>query len=130
MPFLTSFKIDFIPSSDNIQLTAPLAYSCPRTTQTYIVPAGFISDGASIPRVLWPLIGRPFDHRWRKEAVLHDFFYRAPVDIVDRKTADLMFYDSLRANGLRRSKAQAMYLGVRAGGWVAWKKNRAQKNER
>jgi hypothetical protein len=35
--------------------------------------------------------------------------------------ADQIFYDSLRDGGLRYTKAQAMYLGVRIGGWMAWK---------
>jgi hypothetical protein len=35
--------------------------------------------------------------------------------------ADKIFYYSLRDGGLRYTKALLMYLGVRIGGWVAWK---------
>ena len=120
MPFTSKLKCDFVPLSDNIILTAELAYRCDRSQQVFVVPQGFVSDGASIPRVLWPIIGQPFDFRWRKEAVLHDFFYRAEHKIVSRKLADQIFYDSLRDNGLRYTKAQSMYIGLRLFGWAAW----------
>jgi hypothetical protein len=87
----------------------------------FVVPADFVCDGASIPRILWALVGHPFDKRWRKEAVLHDWFYRTTEHGISRKTADQIFYDSLRDGGLRYTKAQMMYFGVRAGGWMAWK---------
>lgn len=37
------------------------------------VPAGFISDGASIPRVFWWLIGHPLMGDYRRAALVHDF---------------------------------------------------------
>jgi len=119
--FQDTLKSEFIPNTNNLILTEDLRYWCARTQRAYIVPAGFISDCASIPRVLWPIIGHPFDARWRKEAVLHDWLYRQEDKIVSRKTADQMFYDGLRLNGLRYTKAQAMYMGVRIGGARAWK---------
>jgi len=121
--FRDSLQSNFIPNTNNIVLTEDLHYWCARTQRTYIVPAGFISDCASIPKVLWPIIGHPFDARWRKEAVLHDWFYRSTTPIVNRKTADQIFYDGLRANGLGYMKAQSMYFGVRIGGRTGWSSN-------
>ena len=124
MPFLAPLpSIEFVPQSDNVRTRGNLAYKCYRTGRTYIVPSGFVCDGASIPRLLWALVGHPFDKRWRKESVLHDWFYRTTEHGISRKMADQIFYDSLRDGGLRYTKAQLMYLGVRAGGWVAWNKS-------
>jgi hypothetical protein len=124
MPFIDPLPvIEFVPLSDNVRTRGNLVYECYRLNHTFTVPTGFISDGASIPRILWTLVGHPFDRRWRKESVLHDWFYRTTDHGVSRKMADKIFYDSLRDGGLRRTKAWLMYLGVRAGGWVAWKKS-------
>jgi len=127
MPFIRPLKAEFVPLSDNIKLTAELSYWCPRTKQLIVVPKGFISDCASIPRLLWPIIGQPFDWRWRKESVLHDFLYRTNGQIVTRKVADQIFYDALREGGLRYTKAKAMYLGVRLFGWLPWGNNQGEK---
>jgi hypothetical protein len=122
MPFIEPIHpIEFVPGSDNVRTTGVLKYDCPRTKQRFVVPAGFTCDGASIPRILWTLVGHPFDKRWRRESVLHDWFYRTTGHGISRRMADQIFYYSLRDGGLRYTKALLMYLGVRIGGWVAWK---------
>jgi hypothetical protein len=35
-------------------------------------PAGWVVDGASIPRIGWSLIGGPFEGRYRNASVIHD----------------------------------------------------------
>lgn len=50
-----------------IQLTEPLhvtALDVPGATCQITVPAGFVSDGASIPSLLWPIIGPPIGERY------------------------------------------------------------------
>ena len=58
------------------------------------VPAGFISDGASIPRWAWRAIGHPFDARWIRSALLHDYLCRTRK-LSSRETHDL-FYKTMR----------------------------------
>lgn len=121
MPFITTISCRFIPGSNTLELLEPLIYDCPRTRQRFVVPVGTQSDGASIPKLAWSIIGHPFDPRWRKEAVLHDWFYRLEYKIVSRKMADQLFYDGLRTKGLSYTKAQSMYLAVRSFGWYSWR---------
>lgn len=86
----------------------------------WIAPAGLIFDGASIPRLFWPIIGSPFTGDYRRAAVLHDAAYKNGWHFRDE--ADLMFYEAMRADGLRPAKALIMYWAVRLFGWFAWKK--------
>ncbi len=44
----------------------------------HTVPNGFQTDGASIPRPLWFLIGSPFAPESIQAAVLHDYLYSSP----------------------------------------------------
>lgn len=122
MPFIEPiYPLEFVQQTDNVRTTGVLKYDCLRIKQRFVVPAGFVCDGASIPRILWSLIGHPFDRRWQEASVLHDWFYRTTEHRVSRRMADKIFYDSLRDGGLRFTKALLMYLGVRLGGWIAWK---------
>ncbi len=89
------------------------------TYKTIPIPKDFLFDGASIPWALQPLVkkgGRIF-----APACIHDFLYRSAKG--DRKACDLVFLDALLYNEVGPKKAKTMYLGVRAGGWVAWGKN-------
>lgn len=56
------------------------------------VPAGFVTDFASIPRFFWRWMP-PTDRRIGKMAVVHDRFYRDPTVSVTKSAAD----DALRA---------------------------------
>lgn len=79
---------------------------------------GFRTDGASIPRLFWRLIGCPLRGRYAPAAIIHDLLYATKC--VSRKVADLIFREMLLALGLAKAKVWAMYNAVRAGGWKAW----------
>lgn len=89
------------------------------------VPAGFECDGASIPRPLWPLIGGPLDGLHRDGALIHDWLYfksrtkgfTAALRSEERLEADLVFYEAMEARGTPYLLRQAIYRGVRVGGW-------------
>ena len=76
----------------------------------YTVPSGYITDGATIPRIFWSVVGSPFTGRYVKPAVLHDWLCTSKV--VDFKTANKVFYKSMRKAGVNRFKARIMYLAV------------------
>lgn len=84
------------------------------------VPAGFVCDGASIPRWAWTAIGHPLSGRFLRAAVLHDYAYRHAGDGDTRATVDRRFYHGLRADGVGRTRAALMYTAVRVGGGAAW----------
>lgn len=76
---------------------------------TVSVPAGFVTDLASIPRWLWWLMS-PFDPQYAAAAVLHD--YLLTWSNFDRLTAHTVFLEALLNLGVERWKATAMYVAV------------------
>lgn len=83
------------------------------------VPAGAIVDGASIPRVLWSIIGGPFEGPYRIASVIHDWF----CDLRTRpwRAVHRMFYEAMVVSGVAHGRAALMYGGVYWGGprWSA-----------
>ena len=96
---------------------APVFYNTEAGTRK--VPAGFISDGASIPCFFWRLIGHPFDLDYLTEAVCHDHMYR--LQDVSRKFADRWFFRALERHRVRRV---LFLIALRLFGWIAWERNR------
>ena len=87
------------------------------------VPVGFITDGASVPRVLHSLIS-PWSGKHSKAAVLHDYLYRSGV--VSRLIADVIFLEAMRVLKVNRFTALTMYIAVRLFGLKAWEKYNEQ----
>ena len=88
-----------------------------------VVPENFHSDGASMPRLFWRLIGHPFQMQYLREAILHDWLYRTQP--CSRALADRIFYELL-AGKVKPWRRRLIYLGLRLGGWVAWRQNRKE----
>jgi hypothetical protein len=86
-----------------------------------VVPAGFESDGCSLPRFFWRLIGHPFDMAYLREAILHDWLYR--YQPCDRRTADKIFREAM-AGSVCPGRRRMIYWGLRIGGWPAWNRHR------
>ena len=84
--------------------------------QPYVIPAGFVTDGASVPRGLWNLF--PPYGRYSKAALIHDFLYQ--FGAMTRAQADYVFLEAMKELGVGFLARWAMYSGVRAGGWAAW----------
>lgn len=84
------------------------------------VPAGFQTDGASVPRFFWRILP-PMGRYWRP-AVLHDYLYRAGT--CSRFLADAVFRDAMRADGVSAWKRLAMYYAVRVFGGRSWRSRR------
>jgi hypothetical protein len=85
------------------------------------VPAGFLTDGASIPSFAWRLTYPPRHPRVIEAAVVHDYLYATHVNKTTRKQADIVFYAILLAEGVPRWKARLMHWGVRVGGARAYR---------
>jgi len=84
---------------------------------------GWATDGASVPAALrwW---APPFAGPYTAAAILHDALYRAQPPGIDRATADRILLDAMLASDVRRTQAWAIYVGVRIGGWLPWRRNR------
>ena len=89
--------------------------------KTLVIPKGFKSDGASVPRFFWRSVFPPGDTRALRAAFAHDYIYRNHPWKWSKADADNMFYDLLRAEGIPYFKAQKAYWGVRLFGGNAWK---------
>lgn len=74
------------------------------------IPAGHISDGATVPRILWPVI-HPWG-RWTHAAILHDYL----LTILPRWEADREFRLALVRTGTRTPLAWVMWAAVRVYG--------------
>lgn len=87
------------------------------------VPANYVTDGASIPWLLWGIVGRPFDDDHIRAAIIHDYF----CDVRRRtwRETHLVFYEALRASGVSDTKANAMYFAVQRFG-PRWSEQRVQ----
>ncbi|EDQ8489481.1 DUF1353 domain-containing protein [Salmonella enterica] len=73
------------------------------------VPAGFITDLATIPRIFWSLM--PPDGRYAKAAIIHDYLYDNALRT--KWEADRIFLDGMTVLGVPRWKRTIMYWAVR-----------------
>lgn len=80
------------------------------------IPAGFETDLASVPKVLWSFCP-PFG-KYTSAAILHDFMYsKYCVDpIISREVADNIFLEVMEEHGISGKVRKAMYAAVRAAG--------------
>lgn len=76
------------------------------------VPAGFITDFASVPRI--PVLFTLFGAIASEAAVVHDWLYR--TGMLGRKTADKVLKEAVLVSGYPKWQAWGLYLGVRIGG--------------
>lgn len=134
-----------IPISERgYRLVAPYCYDWEHQKNTYRleVPAGFIYDGASVPRIVWTLSGLRPDGLIRAAATVHDFMYhhkgQLPSGSVrklenpysqiqvslpwSRKNADKLFARMMREAGVSKYRRRLAYLAVRVFGRIWWKK--------
>jgi hypothetical protein len=73
-------------------------------------PAGSVTDGASIPRYLWSVIGGPFEGQYRNASILHDVAYEKHNR--PWKDCDRMFYYAMRCSGVNAAQAKTMYYAL------------------
>lgn len=106
---LKSEWIDGPGGSKLRELAAPFGYIDPDGVH-WDVPAGFRTDGASIPRFFQPLIGGPWTDAYIKAAVVHDFYIRRQS--VSAEAVHKVFYMALLAAGTNLQRAQEMYFAV------------------
>jgi hypothetical protein len=89
--------------------------------------AGFVFNGASIPRIFWITTGTPFDPQYEAGALIHDWIYQKQKH--SRKYADQLFREILLANGVSKYQANKIYYAVRVFGWLAWHNNKKRLRE-
>ena len=83
----------------------------------FIVPAGFETDLATIPRVLSPFFPRVGDNL--PAAILHDYLYAEKM--FSRKMADEIFNEMMKKFGVKTWRRVMMYYAVRGFGWMFYR---------
>jgi len=95
------------------------------------IEAGYPTDGASIPKIAWSVVGHPWEE-YLPAAVTHDILCNA--DILPRQAVDLCFHDLMHVllptdtDGwrghvkviIKNIRLHAMYVAVRLYGFIAW----------
>ena len=80
----------------------------------WVAPVDSVVDGASIPKFAWPIVGSPFEGKYRNASVVHD------VACIQKEhpweAVHLAFYYAMRAGGVSLTKAKIMYAAVYLGG--------------
>ena len=114
---------------DQFSVSRPFVYFHPLLGDR-VVPSGFISDGLSVPQILWGLI--PPHGIGFPAAVIHDDCYIHNLgadrcgDTVARRVADQMFRDNCRKLGMPEWEVKLIYKAVRFFGAANWKKFKKQ----
>lgn len=90
------------------------------------VPAGFESDGASIPRLLWPVIGPPMGESHLVPAIVHDYLCTQAKTYPQRVIGDAIFFWLLRKHEVPYWKRSLMYVAVRLFGRFMWSRQHAR----
>lgn len=115
-----------------VELMEPLEYrvGSDDSDERITVPAGFVTDFASIPwglHNLFPPMGR-----WSRPAIIHDFLYATAGDGIygarkyttrdaySRAEADAIFREAMKVVGVPAWRREVMYSAVRFGGRKGW----------
>lgn len=106
-------------------LLEPFKYQPRRNAEPIVVPAGFVTDFASIPGPLVILFG-PSVHDL--PAVVHDYLYWRQA--CTRDQADRIFYQALENFGVAWPRRVAIRGGLALGGALAYGQNAEDRKQR
>lgn len=113
------------PSGNNraFVLLEPMTYMVGATGIGITVPAGFVTDYASIPERLWSLYS-PHD-QYSRAAIVHDYLYWS--QLCTRPQADNLFMIAMKESGVPENTRQNVYAGVHLFGKASWTDNQEQR---
>lgn len=116
--FLDVLNVSPLPDGLQWRLNAPLRYEsdCAGLIE---VPAGFVTDFASIPRIAWAIL--PPWGRYGAAAIAHDDRYW--MQLCDRSVADAVLEEAMTLLGVEQQTVQQVYRAVRLFGQHAWDHN-------
>lgn len=113
MPNLQFETLGYANGSQMLRLTKSHAFF--GSWGCIVVPKGFVTDGASVPRFFWNVLG-PLGPYF-DAAVLHDFLY-SPINATHtREQADLIFLEAMQLTGVGWITRNLVFTAVRACGW-------------
>ena len=117
MPFVTPVILE-APLNESKEILwivyEPFHFYSERYKKNYVVPKGWKTDLASVPRL--PLVYMWYGGRGNAAGVLHDHLYRDGIrlkQIRSRTEADKVFLEAMVSTGVDKDTAEAMYGAVR-----------------
>lgn len=109
--------ITMMDGETRLELVKPILFA-DAVGSWHSIPAGFVSDGASVPRFLWRLLSPAVDGATLWASIVHDWSYAHAITTRDQ--CDVMYKKQLIEDGYPRWKAQLTYLGLRLFGASHW----------
>lgn len=94
-------------------------YRLPGSKRVLVIPAGFVTDFASIPPIIRPLFSHDDVHDL--PGLLHDYLYW--TQSCSQLQADELFREGLEEVGVEWIERLSMYIALRAFGTSAWERN-------
>lgn len=89
------------------------------TGQRIVVPRGFVTDFASVPRIFWTFF--PKHGEYTRAAIVHDFLYWEQR--CNREQADELFDIVMEDSDVDSTSRFTIYAAVRVWGSSAWEEN-------
>ena len=131
MPFESHLELRHRPGHHRWEVIEPLYYrhlSTPKNlppvaSQLIVVPVGYLSDLASVPRLARRFVGS-LGPTTRRPSVVHDFIYTHLPHRFTKREADRIFYEALLEEGTSRFLAWMMWKAVCMAGRGNWKQPR------
>lgn len=115
--FVSTLWLEDIDGTNSI-VAAPLIFFSAELRGIVVVPTGFETNFASIPRALWSLIPKRGKHDWA--AVLHDAAYEGQLRTAEgqrmhliKSLADRLFLEALIVRKVGKRTRQLMYDAVK-----------------
>ena len=122
MPFLTELKVEVLRRTNNRRVTSALVYRM-GYDQEYVVLKNFVTNYASIPRILYSII-HPSEPFLVKGAVIHDYLYSSECRYsCTRRQADLILYRACRDSGGSFFLSYLVFVSVRLFGGSSFRQN-------
>ena len=126
--FPLSLDLTFL-EDDEFYLIGDFVYKSPKFGDI-TCPKTYLTDGASIPRLLQFLVGSPWSGKHPRAAVIHDWLCSSDGEILGsnkkltKKESDQVFLEMLEFLGVGFFKRHRMYRAVRlARRKFEWEKN-------
>jgi len=114
------------PFADNKQwmLVRAVNYRVGQSSQTIVVPSGFVTDFASIPTV-FASFGLGPNGLYSKAAIVHDYLYWSQG--CTREQSDNLLMIAMKESLVGAVTRDLIYDGVRSGGQSAWDGNAQER---
>jgi hypothetical protein len=107
-------------------LDKEMVWTIGNTEDSITIPAGFVTDYASIPQALWSFGLSPYD-QYSRAAVIHDYLYWTQV--CTKPQSDRLLLIAMKESDVGKFDEFAVYSGVVLGGQSSWDANTKERKD-